>query len=101
MDKFGIFNLLNSFFTPAKPQSQQSDANSTAPTNNANDFLSNLLNSLSNTNGNKQQSPPQNKEPTYPPLQSGMIGVMNEHDAFIKRVKERSKSRKNNDFAKS
>ena len=102
MDKFGIFNLLNSFFTPAKPQTQQSDTNFTAPTNNANDFLSGLLNSLSSSNNDKnQQLPPQNKAPSHPPLQSGMINVMNNHDAFIKRVNARSNARKNDDFAKS
>lgn len=95
MDKFGIFNLLNSFFTPAKPQNQQSDTNFSAPTNNANDFLSGLLNSISSSNNEKkQQPPPQNKAPAHPPLQSGMINVMNNHDAFIKRVNARSNTQK-------
>ena len=91
MDKFGIFNLLNSFFTPNKPSDTPTGSNSTTQNDSANSFLNGLLNSFSKPDGDKNQSPqPQNKKIIHPPLQSGMISIMNNHDQFIKRVKERS-----------
>ena len=90
MDKFGIFNLLNSFFTPTA----QSNATNNTNDSSANDFISGILNSFSNQENTKAQSVQKPKEQPVPlPLQSGMISVMNEHDAFIKRVKSRQNDR--------
>lgn len=83
MDKFGIFNVLNSllsgFGKDDISEESSSDANSAGQNN------------------------PQNKKPANPdiqgktqktlspPLQSSMLNVLNSHDAFIKRVREKNK----------
>ena len=93
MDKFGIFNLINSLLTPKPndgtfPQSEENAQSSP---------LSTLVNSLLKQNDNQTtspktspQTPPQTEEiksikkPT--PLQSSMLSTMKNHDEFIKRV---------------
>ena len=45
MDKFGIFNLLNSFFSLSKPENQKTD-NAGTPNS---DLLSSLLSSFTNS----------------------------------------------------
>lgn len=91
MDKFGIFNLLNSFFPlngSSSSNNSQSEEKNSDP--NANP-LSGILNAL---NGNIQKNSTAEKKENQlpkpaPPLQSGMLSIMNSHDAFIKRVKEK------------
>ena len=98
MDKFGFFKLLNSFFPPAEPKTDTAEQK--------NDALSNFLKSFSEQNFNKNneqptgqsgqsnQSPqqkPQKENSTPKPLQASMLGVMNSHDEFIKRVQSKNK----------
>mgnify|MGYP004569053745 CR=1 FL=1 len=71
MDKFGIYNLLNSFlgaFSAPKPENGAPTPDR-APAGNEN-----------------ASAPPA----VFPPLQAGMLSVMREHDEFIKRVKAKS-----------
>ena len=86
MDKFGIFNLLNSFFSFNKSENGQS-GNSSAPSS---ELLGNLLNSLSS---NKQAENNNQKATLSPPmpLQNSMLSTINSHDAIVKRVKEKQK----------
>ena len=91
MDKFGIFNLLNSFF-PLNGSSNNNQAPSGEKTSEANaNAISGILNALNNNF--QKNSTVEKKENTTPkvspPLQSGMLSIMNSHDAFIKRVKEK------------
>ncbi len=89
MDKFGIFNLLNSFFS-ANGQKNQDSPNQSANTDN---LLSSLFSSLNN------QKKPENNAikpiPTInvsPPLQQSMLSTMKNHDNFVKRVKSQVKT---------
>lgn len=94
MDKFGIFNLLNSFFSSnAKNSTQGKDQN----TDSNPDILSAIKNILSPNNA--QTSAPQNNSPLKKespspkqqselpkPLQASMLSTMRSHDEFVKRV---------------
>ena len=94
MDKFGIFNLLNSFF----PLNSQKNENSTVNSNAsglANSLISslgkNLFSSTSMQNG-EQAKTNENQKQTVPlPLQKNMLLTINSHDEFVKRVKEKNK----------
>jgi len=86
MDKFGIFKLLNSFFS----LNDDKNTSSSPDKKNPEDALSAILSSLSNKNTDTTPAKP--SAPTTPerktvPLQKNMISVMNSHDEFIKRVK--------------
>ena len=92
MNKFGIFNLLNSFF-PLNAQKNQS-----SPINdNAQDIASGIISSLGKNlfSGNNSQNEDKNIAPQSPnnkvpmPLQKNMLSTINSHDAFVKRVKEK------------
>ncbi len=88
MDKFGIFKLLNSFLNfynqPKGENSQQSDNSNL----NLDQLFSNL--NLNNAQKEKQNTPlPQTKKP-HVPLQNAMLGTLNTHDQFVKRVKEKN-----------
>ena len=86
MDKFGIFNLLNSFFSMAKTENGQSENNS----NSSNDLLGNLLSSLSSPK--KPENANQKPAVSSPlPLQNSMISTINSHDQIVKRVKEKER----------
>ena len=84
MDKFGIFNLLNSFFSLGNNQTAKTDGNS----NLSSDLVGNLLSSFS---GNKNQENKSEKSVSAPPmpLQNSMLSTINSHDAIVKRVKEK------------
>ena len=85
MDKFGIFNILNSLL---------GSKNTSDTVNKEQSFgLNNLLGALTPT---QNQSSPQEKNISSPPLplQESMISTMNGHDEFIKRVKEKNKGKK-------
>lgn len=88
MDKFGIFNLLNSFFSLGKNGNGQNSENSTA----TNDLLNNLLSSFSN---NKKSEIKSEKNVSAPPmpLQNSMLSTINSHDQIVKRVREKDKCR--------
>ncbi len=88
MDKFGIFNLLNSFLNPSATNSdvaneQDKKENSTAP-----DLLNGLLNGLKNNSSStpEQVKPIENNK--IQPLQSQMLSTIKSHDQIIKRVQE-------------
>lgn len=79
MDKFGIYNLLNSFlgaFSAPKPENG-APTTDRAPAGNEN---------ASAAATSSPSAPPA----VFPPLQAGMLSVMREHDEFIKRVKAKS-----------
>ncbi len=87
MDKFGIFNILNSLF---------SLNNQKNPTENANSAPFSLDKFLSSFNNNNSQTPAVNTKPlpekkVFAPLQSSMLCTMHSHDQFVKRVKEKNK----------
>ena len=77
MDKFGIFNILNSLLSSKSDNTAQNPPTST----DANNLLSSLL------SPKKQEEPPKKPQPTsFAPIQSSMLSTMNSHDEFIKRV---------------
>lgn len=90
MDKFGIFNLLNSFFSAKTDQTEQpQDENSSAP---------NLLDAVITAVKDKAISPSNDSKTTHGaeknthlrPLQSSMLSTMTSHEDFIKRVKQKN-----------
>ena len=93
MDKFGIFNLLNSFF-PLNTQNSEQSSTGKSTNGLANTLISSLGKSLfSSPSLTKEESPPlpkenPNEQPPHP-LQKGMILTINSHDEFVKRVKEK------------
>ena len=90
MDKFGIFKLLNSFFSLSGQNGGQSSEQS--QTDNINfDALLNAVKSGQEKNANQRSAEKITVAP-HPPLQSGMLNTMTAHDAFIKRVKEKNKT---------
>jgi hypothetical protein len=88
MDKFGIFNLLNSFFSLNRQKSQSTDNENNKTS--LDSILSTLTNSLKNNTPNKEEPP--KKQAPFAPLQSSMLSTMSSHDQFIKRVKEKNKT---------
>lgn len=91
MDKFGIFNILNSFFNKKEQTNEQPTLTSNQNNGEQTDFLSSLLNSLSAKPQAQQNiSKPQQKvvSPPQMPLQAQMLNTMRSHDDFIKRVQE-------------
>ena len=92
MDKFGIFNLLNSFLNFSNNQtenkSEQNDTSANKNSPNLKDLLSPLSSLL---NGEKKEQPSIKKERVTIPLQAGMLSTLKTHDEFIKRVKQNNK----------
>lgn len=91
MDKFGIFNLLNSFFPLNTQKNEQTPNNNFS----SNDLLTNLLssfttNSRTNNVEEKQAKNAVNQPPH--PLQEQMLLTVSKHDAIVKRVKEKPKT---------
>lgn len=87
MDKFGIFNLLNSFL---KTNSDNQAQTSSLKTDKKPDFLSSLSSLL---NGNALAEQPKNEQAVqttppkaFAPLQTKMLSTMTSHDEFVKRV---------------
>ena len=89
MDKFGIFKILNSFFNFY-------EQNKNASQENQPNMFNSLLSSLTNPKDQNTQPQVQKKQENSPspahPLQSSMLSVMNSHDQFVKRVKEKNKT---------
>ena len=92
MDKFGIFNLLNSFLNFNSNKTTQSQNDSIVNGQSLTQGLSNLFSSLNATpnaqNGQKPQ-PNEQEKPTVIPLQNAMLSTMSSHDEFVKRVKHK------------
>ncbi len=91
MDKFGIFNLLNSFLTLSKGKNSTDEQNSSASSAPA-DFLGSLLSSATST-AEKPQEPKKETHAQKPstPLQRQMLATMQTHDQIIKRVNDKTK----------
>ncbi len=71
MDKFGIFNLLNSFLGFASEKKDGDNADSSpAPRYSTPDIPA--------------------EKPEFLPLQQGMLSTMRTHDEFVKRVREKN-----------
>ena len=83
MDKFGIFNLLNSFLSVyQKKKTADSDVN--APKDSAAESSAPKPRPAETA----KPVPPRAKEP---PLQASMLNVIYSHDAFVRRVREKNK----------
>ena len=104
MDKFGIFKLLNSFFQLNGQQKEQNTPESKQNGTSIGDILSALNSGFSSLKNTSSPTPPNNTEKqtvktnvnktnnnSHPPLQASMLSVMNSHDDFIKRVKQKHK----------
>ncbi len=100
MDKFGIFNLLNSLVAlNDKKGSSIKGTPSDTPS-----FVQNLMSALSNNVAQsnpqpKQEQTEQKRSPTeranQPPLQFAMLSTMRSHDEFIKRVNAKERKHQN------
>ena len=93
MDKFGIFNLLNSFF-PLNAQNSEQTSNLKSTNGLANNLISSLGKSLFSQTDTAQTDakslPKESEKMLSPhPLQKGMISTINSHDEFVKRVKQK------------
>lgn len=102
MDKFGIFNLLNSFlgFANEKKESE----NGVSPRGDSGfsgssgfSGAENSVNARTFKNGevnasrkNGQSADSAADKPEFLPLQQGMLSVMRSHDEFVKRVREKN-----------
>ena len=92
MDKFGIFKLLNSFFSFYEQNKGNFSSDFSQPKTDTPNPLSSILSTLNNkVQTNIQQEQPKQEKITRQtiPLQSSMLSTMNSHDEFIKRVKEK------------
>ena len=89
MDKFGIFNLLNSLFNlkDNKDDGFNKENNNSEQNNFTNSSISNQFIEKQDINENKKNFV------VTPPLQSSMLGTISEHDKFIARVKEKNKQK--------
>ncbi len=75
MDKFGIFNLINSLITQYKSKPEGSSNMDNPPTLSKKDTV-----------------PTENRTIVpYAPLKEGMLKTMSSHDEFVKRVLNNSK----------
>ncbi len=97
MDKFGIFNLLNSFLNFSNSTGTEKETSPTPQNAQKSGNILSTLTELLNKNalGNSSQNTPapaKNIQAETPPLplQSQMISTMNSHDDFIKRVKDKN-----------
>ena len=90
MDKFGIFNLLNSFFPLSEKKNEQSSNN----ISNQNNLLSTLFSSLSKGQSSSDNKTQTNQTASLPPhpLQEQMLLTVTNHDALVKRVKKGQKN---------
>ena len=94
MDKFGIFNLLNSFLSANSAQEKNTDQENDTKNDTLGSVLSAIKNNL-NTNNSNANKPKTDTTPSQPqpikPLQRSMLSTMTSHDEFIKRVKQKNK----------
>lgn len=79
MDKFGVFNLLNSLLTFYEKKKNENPVDVADKSENGEQNL------------RSENSLPSDKKISAP-LQKNMLGTLSSHDAFIKRVKERNLS---------
>ena len=105
MDKFGIFNLLNSFLGFANQKNESE--NGASPRGDSGFSGSTNFPNFSGTESSANNHPFKNGEagtarksgqssdsaadkPEFLPLQQGMLSVMRSHDEFVKRVREKN-----------
>ncbi len=86
MDKFGIFNLLNSFFSLGKSENEKTNDTPTS----TNDLLSNLFSSITNSKKPENKNEKTVSAPPMP-LQNSMLSTINSHDQIVKRVKKKQR----------
>ena len=86
MDKFGVFNILNSLFALSEKNSSNEKTNQ-SPLN-----LDKILSSLmpKTPQAQTQKEAPLQEKRQFAPLQASMLATMQSHEQFVKRVKERS-----------
>lgn len=84
MDKFGIFNLLNSFLSVYQNNKTACpDVNAHTP--NASEAAAPVPRPAETA----KSVPPR---ANVPPLQASMLNVLSSHDAFVRRVREKNKN---------
>lgn len=107
MDKFGIFKLLSSFFNFYKENANDNQAQNSASydkgdsncdsANNSNSSLPDGLKNLFANFGGKDNTSnanfhkPVSSSNKPKPIQNGMLTILNNHDNFVKKVKEKNK----------
>ena len=97
MNKFGIFNLLNSFLNLSGSAGEQTKPENADPTTDKTDFLNGILSGLSGkTDQAKKVSPTEKPTPTKQPipLQRQMLNTIISHDQIVSRVKAESLNKK-------
>ena len=97
MNKFGIFNLLNSFLNLSGNSNEQAKPENADPATDKTDFLNGILSSLSGkTNQAKKVNPTEKPVSTKQtvPLQRQMLNTMLSHDQIVSRVKAESLNKK-------
>ncbi len=92
MDKFGIFNLLNSFLTPSAPSQSQEKGQTEDSSSQPNDLVSGILGSLKNGFSQKEQAKSESSQPKRQsaPLQRQMLSTMSAHDELIRRINKKT-----------
>lgn len=86
MDKFGVFNLLNSLISVyEKTKSQNSSASAAENTSPS---------SVGDAPSALKSAPTTEKNKPAPPIQRSMIRTLDSHDAFVERVRKRNAERK-------
>ena len=90
MDKFGIFNLLNSFLNLSSPQNVGNSNPNQVENPPEQNVLGNLLSAI-----NGKPTPPEQKtqtavEPKNTPLTLNMLSTIHAHDQHVKRVQSKN-----------
>lgn len=94
MDKFGIFNLLNSFLNLSAPRNSDTSNAKQVENPPEQNLLGNLLSSINGksngTEQTKQNAFTPNNTTTNAPLTMGMLSTMHAHDQHVKRVQSKN-----------
>lgn len=88
MDKFGIFNLLNSFLNLNGNNQQPNTNNESTSPQPENNGLNALFSAIKGDN-NAKTKPSATTQTISKPLQSDMLKTMTNHDEFVRRVKSK------------
>ncbi len=92
MDKFGIFNLLNSFFPLNSQKNEHSSTSSGLAGNLLSSLGKNLFTPTETLSNDKQNLKKENAKHNVPlPLQQSMLSTINSHDEIVKRVNQKNK----------
>lgn len=96
MNKFGIFNLINSFYDLYKNSSpaEREEKNSAPEKPDALGVVSSLLKNLApQPSSQKTEHDSKPSKTKSAPLQLGMISAMRSHDDFVKKVNAKQKEK--------